>query len=171
MNTTEASSPNRFFNSSTLEGRRNDIRKFLILFLVATFAAPSLSGFFAPAPARLEEAFLAEIKSIPEWQYYTGMAAGLGLMAGGLFGVYRLWNFKWDGAGYLTASLLVPLFMMLPIPQVFSAFGYYLESISSMVAGMLLFACWSNRDIFEPATESTPAVVSESTPPAGHTAS
>jgi hypothetical protein len=140
------------------------------MFLVANVAVPFLVGFFAPLPRRLEEASIAVIESIPEWQYYTGVAAGLALMAGGLFGVYRLWNFKWDGAGYLAFCVLFPLFLMLPLPQVDSAFGFYVNSIANMITGMLLFACWTNRDVFEPTPESTPAVTSERAPPAGPSA-
>lgn len=164
MSTPAASSPNTFFDSSTLEGRRAGLRKVLILFLVGAFAAPFLSAFFAPPPALLEEACAAAIKSIPEWQLYTGGAGGVALMAVCLFGVYRLWNFKWDGVWYLACSVLFPFFFVLPIPLVYSAFGYYVDSLASMIAGMLLFACWTNRDAFEPAPESTHALASDSTP-------
>jgi hypothetical protein len=59
---------------------------------------------------------------------------------------------------------------MLPLPQVDSAFGFYVNSIANMITGMLLFACWTNRDVFEPTPESTPAVTSERAPPAGPSA-
>jgi hypothetical protein len=161
MSTTEASSTNAFFDSSTLESRRHSLRRFLILFLVATFGGPFLAGFIAPVSPRLEEASVAEIELIPEWHYWTGMAATFALMAVSLFGVYRLWRFKWDGAGYLAFGIFFPYFVILPISLVYSPFGYYLESIANMITGMLLFACWINRDAFEPAPESTSDVAIE----------
>jgi uncharacterized membrane protein len=161
MSTTETSSTNVFFDSSTLESRRHSLRRFLVMFLVAGFGGPFLAGLLAPISPRLEEASVAEIELIPEWHYWTGMAALVALMAVGLFGVYRLWKFKWDGVGYLAFSLFFPIFLMLPIPSINSAFGYYVESIANMITGMLLFACWINRDAFEPAPESTSAVAIE----------
>ena len=91
----------------------------------------------------------------------------------GLFGLYRLWTFKADGMGYVGLSVGFPIFSMLPITYSMSAFESYAGSIADIMAGIVLYACWSNPDLFERSvsTDAAPQLAAGADASAGSTGS
>jgi hypothetical protein len=151
MSNPGTSSKDTLFDFTTSESRRREFRKLVLIAAVCTLVALALS-FTAPVSQQLQEALEAEIESLPEWRFWTGLAAGIGIYVGCLlYGLYRLWSFKADGAGYVAFAAFFPLFLLLPLPSVASPFGSYVATVSSIVLGMLLFASWSMPDVFAPA--------------------
>lgn len=154
----------------TRESRRQEFRKLLIL-LLGALAVSWAAEFFAPVSERFIEASDAEIETIPEWRFYTGIAAGLILMGVFFFGVYRLWKYKADGMGYLSFAVFFPSFLVLPITLSSSAFAYYVGNIQQIVIGIVLYACWSSADLFDqaPGAEAEAKLAVEANTPAGST--
>lgn len=165
MSVSETPHADSAIGGSSVETRRAHVRA-LVIGMVVCLVAFIVAGMIAPVSDRLQEVCDAEVKLIPEWQYWTGMAAAVGLLVCALYGLCRLWAFKSDGTGYLAFAVLFPMFLWLPLSSATSAFGDYVDSISNIVLGMLLFAAWSNPDIFDPATESQSTPTSETTSPA-----
>jgi hypothetical protein len=161
MSTTEASNNDTFLDFSTRESRRRTFRKLVILALGCVLTS-WVAFYTAPVASKVQAMCDAEIESIPEWRFWTGMAASIGLIACGLYGLYRLWMFKADGAGYVAFATFFPMFMWVPLTVAFSPFGAYVDEITNVVLGMLLFASWSMPDVFDSATEATPVVAPES---------
>lgn len=148
MSTKPEAGPATTSEAPTRESRRQEFRR-LMMVLLGCIVLSWAAAFFAPVPEWFVEASAAEIKTIPEWRFWTGVAAGVVLACVGLFGLYRLWTFKADGMGYVGLSVGFPIFFMLPITFSMSAFEYYTGSIADIMAGIVLYACWSNPDLFE----------------------
>lgn len=168
MSTTPEAEPASTPEAPSRETRRQEFRK-LMMILLGCIALGWGAEFLAPAPERFVEASVAEIETIPEWRYWTGMAAAVVLGVIHLFGIYRLWHYKADGMGYIALAMFFPIFFMLPITLSMSSFAYYVEVVADMVTGMVLYACWSNPDLFERATDADiqPQIAAEATKSTG----
>jgi hypothetical protein len=147
MSASPESTTNTFFDLSNPESRRREFRRLLIVAAVC-WGASLVVGFVIPASQQIQEACTAEIEMVPEWRVWTAIAALLALVAVSAFGLYRLWHFKPDGAGYLAFSLFFPFFIFMPFSVVSSPFQFYVDAVSNLVMGMLLFAAWSNPGLF-----------------------
>jgi len=168
MSTTPEAEPKNTPEAPSRETRRQEFRK-LMMILLGCIALGWVAAFLAPAPERFVEASVAEIETIPEWRYWTGMAAAVVLGVIHLFGIYRLWHYKADGMGYIALAMFFPIFFMLPITLSMSSFAYYVEVVECVVIGMVLYACWSNPDLFERATDADvqPQIAAEATKSGG----
>ena len=172
MSTKPEAGPATTSEAPTRESRRQEFRK-LMMVLLGCIVVSWAAAFFAPVPERFVEASIAEIENMPEWRFWTGMAAAVVLACIQLFGLYRLWTFKADGMGYVGLSMFFPIFFMLPLTLSMSAFEYYVQIATSFMIGIVLYACWSNPDLFERSvsTDAAPQLAAGADASAGSTGS
>ena len=132
---------------STHEGGRECLRM-LIVFLIILAVLFLISSLFFSIPEGVQLALELEAELQPGWK--TGLEGGgtLVLLVLLIWACVDLWRFRKEGIPKLAAVVFMPYFMIQFSSTVSPPFGNYLEGLSQLVTGMILFLCWTRPEIF-----------------------
>jgi len=152
----------QWIDLTTRGARRKTFRNLLIAsigFSIAAGVARSLGGL----PESVLMALDFEAEMIPPWRMTVVGLMALAIFLVMVWGIYDLWRYRRSGVPKFFGPMLLPVFLLLPGPNVTPPLSGYLYLLSSIACGMLLFMCLTQPDVFEPATADS--VRPPATPP------
>lgn len=150
-----------FLDLSTVEASRKTLRR-LVGTQAALLAAGMALAIFTTLPETVQTALALEDELVPQWRLILGGLAVLAVLVLYVWGAVELWYFKHAGLTKYLWATFAPLFLVQATPSVSTGLMDFVYSAFNVVAGMMLFMCFTNPSLLDSASESDTNAAAES---------
>lgn len=153
MSDTAEESP--IIDLSTNDAKKRTFRKLLIALIASVLGAITL-GIVYPLPEGLQIAMDLESEMVAPWKTTLALIGALALLGTQAWAIFELWHFKASGLAKLAMATFAPFFLLETGPSVSNPLGFYVESLSSILTGMVLLMGWALPSIFQSEASNVP---------------
>lgn len=137
-----------WLNISSIEAKRGTFRNLLVACLGLSITAGVLQNFFG-LPEGILMAVAFEEEMMPQWRLAVGGLAALVLFGVVIWGAFDLWRYRRSGVAKFFALYFLPVFLLFPGTVVSTPLVNFLYQLGNLVAGLLLFMCLTQPEIFQ----------------------
>lgn len=139
-----------FLDVSSVEASRVTLRR-LIGIQAGVVVAQLGLAVFTVMPETVQTAIALEEELVPGWWLILGGLVALSALVLYVWGVFELWHFRSAGIGKYLWFTFVPLFLVQSTPSVSTGLMDYGYTLVNVLAGMVVFVCFTNPAMFRAA--------------------